>query len=385
MKRAIFIILTAVLAASCIYQFEPEGIVSQRRVVIEGDILIGGQTTVTVSSTQPILYEEDFDQSSPLGKAWIEDSKGRIYEDLTIPQKGKSTFTFNTEKASADLSYRLHFKDYGTGNEYVSGWEKVVKAPEIKNMSFDYDAEKVNIRMDVDGGDTDHFRWDYREDWEYHAEYAPTYYFDPQTSRVLEYNEGLPDYSMYYCWDYYISKEFGLASTEKQSANRLEGQIIATHDRTNLRFQSYYRMDVSLMGLTKDAYDYLHNMREISDITGSLFAASPDDMRGNIVCQQDTTEFVIGYISAVQLARQKMYIPLGENIFYKGAQPTQLTEPELGENETILDYYNNGHRPVIDIPAEILYTVGWGPESCINCVLLGGSKNRPDDWPTQHE
>lgn len=391
MKRAIYIILTAMLAASCVYKFEPEGIVSQRRIVIEGDILIGGMTEVQVRSTMPIIYDETFDMSSPLGMAWIEDDNGSTYEDRHVPMEGKSIFTFDTRDASVEHRYRLHFKDYGTGNEYISRWQQVVKAPTVTGMSFDYDLENVNIRMDVEGNESNYYRWDFIEDWEYHAEYAPTYIFDEVTGRTRYYDNGLPDYSNYWCWNRSISKEFGLASTERQSQNKLEKQIIITDDRRNLKYQTLYRMDVTVRSLDKDAYDYLHNMKEISDITGSLFAPSPDDMRGNIICQQDSTEFVIGYISAVQIEKHRLYIDTGENVFYKPPKPTILYEPVLNEFFTITDFYNNGNRPVMDVNIEDPETntsktiVGWGPSSCIYCQSFGGSKKRPDDWPTYHE
>lgn len=380
MKRAIYIILTAVLAASCVYRFEPEGIVSQKRVVIEGDILIGGITKVDVRSTSPIIYDQNFDASAPIGNAWIEDDRGHTYEDMDH-MSGKSSFTFDTRRADVSCSYRLHFKDLSTGKEYVSSWQSVVAAPQVTGMSFDYDEENVNLRMDVDGKDNQFLRWDYLEEWEYHADYAPTYYFDLISGRVMSYNNGMPDYTNYWCWNKHESTEFGLASTEQMSANRLDQQIIETYERKNLRFQSYYRMDVTVRGLTKEAYDYLHNMREISDITGSLFAPSPDDMRGNIVCQQDTTEFVIGYISAVQVEKKRMYIGGRENVFFK---PTPLTH--LSKAETPLrELYSMGARPVVDIPDETAGTVvGWGPERCINCLFFGGSKNRPEDWPTSN-
>lgn len=390
MKRAIYIILTAILAASCVYSFEPEGIVSQRRIVIEGDILIGGMTEVDVRCTMPIIYDEEFDMSTPVGRAWIEDSNGLTYEDQSAPLL-KSSFTFDTREASADCSYRLHFQDYGTGNEYISRWQSVIKAPTVTDMSFDYDLENVNIRMDVVGNDTNYYRWDYVEDWEYHAEYAPTYIFDANRGGPRYFNDGLPDYSNYWCWNRAISKEFGLASTERQSQNRLDKQILVTDSRRSIKYQSHYRMDVTVRGLDKDAYDYLRNMKEISNITGSLFAPSPDDMRGNIICQQDSTEFVIGYISAVQIEKHRMYIGMGENTFYIAPLPTVLFDPPLDEFTTLVDHYNNGLRPVMDVSVTDPDTgmsstiVGWGPSSCILCQSFGGTKKRPDDWPTYHE
>lgn len=376
--------MAALLAASCVYPFEPEGIVSQRRLVIEGDIIIGGETTIKVSATWPIIYTDDFDMSKPAGNAWIEDSEGNTYFDHTfgfsnsLGAFGMNEFHIDTRGASPDLKYRLVFHDYQNERMYESSWQEVVRAPQITDMSYDYDDSDVNIRMSVEGGDNQFFRWDYREDWEYHAEYAPFLTFDVSTGRVVDL--GAPDYSHYWCYDKHLSSEFGLASTEKQSANRLDDQIITTQSRKELRFQTSYRMRVTVSGLNRDAYDYLHNMLEISDINGSLFSPSPDDMRGNIKCQQDSTEFVIGYISAIEQTTKQMYIPVGHNLFYKAPPFTPLVEPELGTTWTLLDYYMNGMRPVRQEMKEMSMVTLWGPLRCIDCRMGGGALKRPDDW-----
>lgn len=386
MKRIPYIFICALLAVSCIYPFEPEGVVSQKRIVFEGDILIGQESVITVRSTMPIIYDEGFDTAVPFGHAFVEDNAGNTYRYSSATSTSNYLeFRIDTRQASPDNEYRLHFIDERTRYDYVSSWQKVVRAPEITGMSFDYDNVAVNVRMDVDGGETSHFRWDYSEDWEYHAEYIPFYWFNEETQRVEEYPAGEPNFDYYWCWNSASSNEFGLASTETQSANRLDRQIIATRGRSNIRFQSCYRMNVLVRGLTKDAYDYLRNMLEISDITGSLFSPSPDDMRGNMVCQQDSTEFVIGYISAVEPVIGEMYIGPDENGFYREPAPTTLYVPVFDENNTILDYYRRGLRPVMDIPDGLFTSVGWGPERCINCLSAGGTKKRPDNWPTFNE
>lgn len=381
MKKALYIILTALIAASCVYRFEPEGIVVQKRVVIEGDIIIGGMTKVTVSCTTPITYDPDYDDTAPIGEAWIEGEDGSAFY-CSFDNGPSNHFTFDTKDASKDTRYRLHFKDFITDKEYISSWQAVIPAPDINDMFFDYDDVNVNLRVSADGHDNSYFKWDYVEDWEYHAEFAPLFIFDPMTGQLSRLM--VPDYSTYYCWNHSSSTLSGLVSTKSQSSNILDGQIIQTYERKNIRFQYIYRMDITMTGLSQDAYEYLHNMQEISNITGSLFAPSPDDMRGNIRCQQDTTEFVIGYISAVEQAKKRMYIKDGANNFYKSPPPTILVEPDLGDM-TLLDYFLDGNRPVFEESSGMGTVVKWGPERCVNCMLFGGSKVRPSEWPNYHE
>lgn len=382
MKRVIYILVAALAAASCVYKFEPEGIVSQSRVVIEGDIIVGGTTHVHVSCSEPIIYDPEFYGVDPRGEAWVEGEDGSIFNDKTQTAYGKSQFTIDTQKARPGVRYRLHFKETGTSKEYVSEWQDVVPAPEITGMSFDYDSEKVFIRVSADGKDTKYFRWDYVEDWEVHAEYAPMFKFNTETWQCEQLLE--PDYSTYWCWNHYESREFGLVSTESQSENRLEGQIIESYARKSSRFQYLYRMDLTLTGMNSDAYAYLRNMKEISNISGSLFAPSPDDMRGNIICEQDPSEFVVGFISAVQPAKKRFYITSDENAFYRAPAPTILVEPVLENDTTIYDYYMAGHRPVFEEMVEMAAVVKWGPRSCVDCTVMGGNKNKPADWPNDH-
>lgn len=384
MKRTIFTIIAALLAVSCVYEFEPEGVVTQKRLVIEGDIIVGGTTKVIVSCTMPLRYDEDYDYSVPSGTAWVEAQDGSIFTaKRTVTSGSQLQFTIDTRDAQNNTRYRLHFMENGSSREYISSWQEVIPAPEIKGMSFDFDDSKVYLRVSADGKDTAYFKWDYVEDWEFHAEYAPLFMFDVEKGQCIQLDEY--DYSTYYCWNHHESSQSGLVSTAAQSMNVMDGQLVESYERKNIRFQYLYRMDLTMTGLSSDAYEYLHNMREISNVTGSLFAPSPDDMRGNIKCQQDTTEFVIGYISALQPVTERFYIKEGENAFYKAPVSTPIVAPELEKDQTLTDYYYAGHRPVFEEYEGISAVIKWGPTRCVDCTMLGGYKTRPHDWPNNHE
>lgn len=387
MKKYIYILFAALLASSCIYEFTPEGGKAEKRLVIEGDIVLGGESKFDISYTVPIgSYENEEDEIviAPYGEGWIEASDGTIYKDSRDNFHG-SSFTINTESASENLRYRFHFDDITNGRSYISRWQEVAPQPEIEKVYVDYDDWSVYVRMDVNGFDNAYFRWNYEENWEIHAQYAPMYYFDVENERVVENENSMQDFSLYYCWKRFKPSIFGLAQTEKQNENKMQGRIIASYERTDDRFQLMYRMDLEVTGITKDAYNYLNNMLEISDISGSLFSPSPDDTRGNIVCQQDSTEFVIGYVSVVKPVKKRFQVFQGENLFYRLGYYYTLAEPKLEEGQTLLDYYNMDNRPVQEISGESEQTVGWGPRRCIDCTALGGDKNKPADWPRRDE
>ena len=383
MKKTIYLIISILLVASCVYPFEPEGVVSQPRLVFEGDIVLGEVFSITVRSTHPINPDdtEGF-IGVQTGRARVESSKGAIYPGINWSSGGDGLrFSFDLTGADPDAEYRLHFhEEGGDGKDYYSRWQEVMAAPEVTDLEFDYDDEKVHIRVDAGSSTSSYFKWDYTEDWQFHAEYIPHNWFNVPSRSVMPYEGGYDD-SLYWCWNHASSVESGLASTGSLKENRLDGHLVVSFDRSNIRFQWRYRMDITMRNLGKEAYDYLRNMNEISDISGDLFSPNPNDMRGNMVCVQDSSEFVIGYISAVQLARKRMYIASDENTFYKAPSSTELFLPEVSQSRGLLDYFNADFRPVMDIPVDMGTAVGWGPLRCIDCRASGGTKLRPSDWP----
>ena len=251
------------LAASCVYPFAPEAGSEDGSgaLVIEGDILLGDYTTVTLSYSSAVSTPKVSDDP-PRGAVWVEDDAGRTYRGVPV-SGAPGTYRVDTREAAAGPQYRLCVQNMDTNKEYMSAWADACRAPVIDSLSYimDYDRERMNIAISMHSQAGSFFKWRYVEDWEYHSVYeARLLYTPPSLDRwghpVTAGNLGeMPSgLNTHVCWGHKASSEILIFTTEKQTDDRfvdLEFHSIARNDD---RISVIYHIDVVLEPISRDAY-----------------------------------------------------------------------------------------------------------------------------------
>ena len=392
----------ALLAVSCIYPFTPETVDGSGTLVVDGDIFIGEFTTVTLSYAAPIGRELEYAYPSA-AEVWVEDDEGTTFNG----QKWKSgsgddeevaTFRIDTRNADPSRNYRLHVRNNSDGKEYVSSWERVCSAPVIDSLSYilDYDRSRLNVALSMHSGSESYYKWDYVEDWEYHALYNAILKLDVQTTyywnsshtsvnvRAMDYDKE----NLYYCYGHNVSKNIMTFSTEKQTDDRFVDLEFRPINRDDLKLSYIYRIKVSLEPLSRDAYDFWENMKTNSDSSGDLFTPNPSETVGNIRCVDDPDVFVLGYINVAQRATKTLVLRQEEHLFFKRKET--FPEMELISSTMWKDYYELNFLPYTwYIPNDVSQTY-WLPDRCVDCMKRGDSardisRNKPEDWPPKEQ
>ena len=156
-----------------------------------------------------------------------------------------------------------------------------------------------------------------------------------------------------------------------------------------MRIQVLYRITVQLEAMSRDAYAYWNNIRANSEQQGSLFAPIPSQMTGNIHFLSNTKRSVIGYINAAKSAEATLYYDNSVDQFYEpnrnwDLDPHKVAVGDLKEYE---DLYRAGYLPYQEL-YEGMSTYpthyNWGRADCIDCRKWGGTKNKPEGWPSGH-
>ena len=351
---AVSILCLAMMAASCIYPFTPESEDGSGSLVVEGDILIGEFTTVSLSYAAPIgkALEQAFPRSSVV---WVEDDAGNEYNGSYAEHQtsDKVTFKVDTRYADPSRSYRLCLRVADEGRDYASSWERVCSEPVIDSVSYivDRERQRVNVALSMHSGSESYFKWDYVEDWEYHALYNAVLKLDVDTTyywntshisvnlRAMDYDKE----NLYYCYGHNVSKNIMVFSTEKQTDDRFVDLEFRTIKRDDLKLSYLYRIKVMLEPLSRDAYDYWENIKANSDYTGDLFAPNPSEVVGNIRCVQDPDVFVLGYVNVAQRARKELVIDAAELRYFKGHDT--FADAELVTSTMWKDYFTDGYLP----------------------------------------
>ena len=382
---AISLVCSALMSVSCIYPFEPEAVDGSGALVIEGDILIGRKTVVKISHTAPVS-NPNAEARRIDGEVWVENDAGTVFQGIS-DYNDTGTFTVDTQNADPSRNYRMHFLDNDSGKEYVSEWVPVCAAPVIDSLSYniDYEKEKFNVALSMHSLGHSYFKWSYVEDWEYHSMYDARLkaIYTPPTgwgrgSVTVEEMDIMKE-SRFYCYRHEVSSQILTFSTEKQTDDRFVDLEFLPIARNDNRISTTYRIVVDLEPLTKDAYLYWENIKANSEYNGNLFAPSPSELVGNIRCVQEPDEMVMGYISAAQIARDKLVVTHIEINFYKDTE--RYEEAETVMPNRWLEYYNNGYLPYdyATYPPDINQTL-WAPYRCVDCRARGGAFQRPEDW-----
>ena len=400
MKKIALYLAGLLLTASCIYPFEPETPPVDRCLVFEGNLVIGESSTMAVRLLQPLSGSivTDTDTWNINGEARVECTDGTVINGVPrLRGSNEVAFIFNLTNASVKEAYRVWFTDDETKKVYRSNWMKVEKAPLIERIDFVPDDKNVKVRLTLTGptDDTRYFCWTYTEDWEIHSDFLPLYLYrygvDPYNIRGQAYEEIQGEYDKYYCWNSSSSKELFVADTRDLNSRTLPARQIASFGRTTSRCQELYCISVTAYGISADRYAYIHHMNEVSNIQGDLFSPNPSAMRGNLRCEQDSTELVLGYVGVCQTTMTRAFFE--GTRYYTGRVDNSvrffpnLSEPlEAESNEKGYDYfYMLGNRPLYLVADENGdEKMQWAPRRCVDCTVKG-TKNKPSYWPNSHK
>lgn len=382
-SRCLAVAFAALSAVSCIFPFKPEPEDESGTLVIEGDILIGNYSTVSLEYTSA-MSTPTLKKVPVGGRVWVEDDAGRIYPGTEDAEK-PGTFTVDTRSAKVGPQYRLCVQNGETGREYYSLWEEALPAPVIDSLSYilNYDRAKLDVAISMHAQNSSYFRWRYTEDWEYHSvHYARLKYIPPSVDRYGRPTSNgqlvLNDEDTYVCWSHKNSTEIMIFSTENQTDDRFVDLEFHTLAQTDVRISQAYRIEVTLHPLTRDAYLYWDNIKTNSEYGGDLFSPTPSEMVGNIRCAQDPDERVIGYVSVAEPTSKHLYVLNKDNHFYDGRNRDE-SFVELGPSQWY-DYYKDGYLPYDYYRYGDISDTYWAPERCVDCRLNGGTNQEPDFW-----
>jgi len=372
--------------SSCIEPFDPVGVQDTAGIlVVEGMILEKG-TTIKLSRT--IRLDSTLRKASNSNA--VRDARVQVIDEsknviaTAEPQfvNGKinpgvyvvnGEISFNSNKKFA---LDIHIAD----RHYQSAFVAPVHTPAIDDITWKQNEdESIDIMVSTHDPEnrTNYFRWAFVEDWEYRAWYFGRFVYIPNTSELVEQSLAGPN-NRYYCWDSDISKTILLGSSDKHTESAIRNKKIHNFQSKSTRFSYLYSILVKQYGLDKEAYIYFDNIKKNIELSGSFFAPQPTELRGNIKCLSHPDEYVIGYIVAATEVVSRIYIDMdkihGEDVYNCGES----------ENFFIYELYN-------------AYLQGWGicfefagmyvcaPIKCVDCLTRGGTKNKPDFWPNDHQ
>jgi hypothetical protein len=303
--------------------------------------------------------------------------------------------------------YRLSIKTTN-GEVYESAYLPALNSPPIDSISFDTKGALtipgVNIYVTTHDptGKALYYRWEFNETWIFHSNYASLFYSNGDT--VLLRN--LVTNNITDCWGNDTSSSILLGSTAKLSRDIIYKIPLTSIVSTSEKVEDEYSILVTQYALTADAYNFYTNLKKNTESLGSIFDPEPSQINGNIQCETNPLEPVIGYISVGSTSSKRIFIPntrlpRWQTIPYytncklefdwQGTPPQICCFFDAGGYNEVNEYinYNIGHYSNPFIPLQQLLQFGnRGPvigytattRPCADCTLRGSNK-KPAFWP----
>lgn len=392
--RIYFIILTSLIfLSSCIQEYAlPDEIAEEYadQLYIEGKILSGAESLVYVMKTTQM--NENAPSYVTDAKVYVLAENGFRTDNAVCSNGG--VYTIQTGVLNDGTRYKL-VVEYD-GNVYESDYQYLQPAVEIGEIGFTEDLgnDEVNIWVNTQGDDsnTPYYMWTFEEDYEYHA------LFNMNESRVMDgyllYSKDVyPEVTnkvnpYYYCWTHRDSHEIMIYSTDVLSENVVKEHVIQKLNLGTPDLQELYCITVYQSNLSREAYEYYSQMKSNTEDMGSLFAPMPMEIYGNITCKTNPQIKVRGFVSASNTTMKRFFIHASDlKKKTSWVSGTEVGRPvyTAGLARILQNYYTKGYAIVVQYPTEITDNDRAFTPSCINCLLSGGTKDKPAWWPNDHE
>ena len=373
---------------SCIEPFEPVNVQDTAGIlVVEGMILEKG-TTIKLSRT--IRLDSSLRNTSKYdaihdAHVYVIDESNNVVA-VAEPQIVDNKINPGVYIVKGDIIFKPGTKfalDIQiVDRHYQSAFVSPVLTPEIDEVSW-----KINDDMSLDimvsthdpKGEVRYFRWAFEEDWEIHSFYFGEAIFDTYSKTLTDQDLFGPN-NKFYCWDSDVSKSILVGMSEKNTEAIIKNKRIHRIMPYDTRFSYLYSILVRQYGIDKEAYKYFDNLQKNIDPGNIFFAPQPTEIKGNIKCISDPDEPVIGYIVATKEVVSRLFIDMQKS------EVEELHNCEeqyiYGLSDLTAAYLGGLGISAVDINEGTFVCVNI---RCVDCTLRGGTKNKPDFWPNNHQ
>lgn len=368
-------LLLALFTIACKKVYEPPVIKANNKfLVFEGVINTGTNavTTISLSRTRNLYDTLPFDAELS-AKASIEAESGVIFP---LQERGKGIYSSGNLNLNVAGKYRLRINT-ADGNQYLSDFVPVKQTPPIDSISWEQNAEGINIFVDTHDpqNKTTYYRWDFLETWEYLSFYesflgfknGQLYYLDSSEFRSR-------------CWSNAPSTEVLIASSAKLSEDIINHTRLITIARHDEKIISRYSILVKQYALTKEAFEHWQILEKNKQQRGTIFEGQPAQLSENIHCITNPTEPVIGWVSASSIEEKRIFIRNSEVAPWgRGPIGVACDVFFIAATDAAIHLINPEYAPAY-------YVTGGGlaisSKRCVDCTFYGnGVPVKPSFWP----
>jgi hypothetical protein len=356
-------------AVSCKQQYDPPTVANPPVfLVVEGFINGGPDSTFfTLSHTYRL---NDTSTTTPELGATVT-VEGNDNSSYTLPQAGNNgVYAAALPALNPNTRYRLHIIT-SNNKQYASDYVSVVVNPPIDSVNFLQNNAGVNIYVNSHdpSGKAQYFRWEYQETWEFHAAYYATLLF--QNNVLVDYYPN----TMYTCWRSDNSSRIIIGNSTALSQDIIYEAPMVAIPRNDQQISIKYSILVKQYAITSDAFAWWSIMQNNTENIGSIFGVQPSTDQGNLHSLTDSTELVIGYVSAGNVTSKRLFITNDQVAPWRY---TSDCDSITSHSDSLAYYAAQGYAPIGYVDA-LGTRVFLSFPKCVDCTL-SGTNIQPPFW-----
>jgi hypothetical protein len=306
---------------------------------------------------------------------------------ITLEEETPGVYTKTGIVADVTKKYQLTIK---TIDHQIYRSDEIVlkQTPPMDSVVWKAKDNGLDILVNThdDTGNTQYYRWDYTETWEYHAPHFSAYKL---VNKEAVYRE--PGDQTYRCWRTVASTRILVGSSIQLSEDVIRNFPLVFIPLGSQKTSIKYSMLVQQRALTESEFNFWKDIQSITESLGGLFDTQPYQVTGNVYHSGDPSIPVLGFFGGGSVQQTRMYVDFYELpghlqklplsycaldtvCVYKDPRanlPCSIDLPNLWENALLV-------APLFNGPQRWAYTLAT-PE-CADCRLQGGNLSKPHFW-----
>lgn len=375
----LLLIIGVLISSSCVEKFTPDLQKYENTLVVDGMITDdSGPYTIKLANSSPVENSEYNTVSG--AELEIFDDIGNS-EILTEVNPGEYSTAVDGIQGVVGRKYKLKITTQN-GKVYFSDYEEILPSVEIdsfyskieyhENLHTEYDLVGLQFYVDTKYAENEnnYFMWKLENTFEYNSSFLISHIFEGH------FEEFTNSDSLYTCWKTETLKDIYVSNT----ANLAQAQIIefplnyvSSEDR---KLSVKYSLLVKQLSINKNAYEFWHRIDELNSEQEALYASLPYQIRGNITCDSDPEEVVLGYFMTASVSEKRIFVDRPDIDFHYNV--CTLTEADFERIGWI--YYTGPAYWPIYITTSIDGAMAQPNQYCIDCTKKGGSATKPEFW-----
>ncbi len=367
------------VCTSCVEVYFPDIEKYENVLVVEGMITDESGPYIIKLSVSSQISKSEY-TPYPYAEVIIFDDVGNS-ETLTENNPGEYSTATDGIQGVVGRKYKIQIKT-PDNKIYSSDFEKLIAAVEIDSVyaNIEY-RQSLNLPYDLVGlqfyvdtklatTDTNYYMWRLESTYEFNSSFLISHIYDG----VLK-----PNYNcdtLYTCWKTDVLGDIIVSNTVNLSEPKITGfplNYVSTEDRD---LSIRYSLLVKQFTITEKVYDFWHRIEDLNSGQGALFSSLPYQIRGNIHCETDEEEPVLGYFMAAGISEKRIFVDRPELVFhYWQCYLTRADYEAFG--------YIRWTGPEIwplYVTTSISGRKALPHQDCIDCTRKGGTVSMPEFW-----